>query len=71
MRLGPDEVGLGEADFVEAFELFEADGEELGGLGRGDEPLGGRGEEALAVAAEGDRGCKPKMSDGQYLAIET
>ena len=55
----PDEVRVGEADFGEGrLELFEADGEELLGLGEGGRPGGGRGEEAFAVAAERDR-CYP------------
>ena len=51
----PDEVGVGEADLAEALELFEADGEELLGLGACEGPCSGRGEESLAVAAEGYR----------------
>ena len=56
--LCPDEVGVGETDLAEAHELFEADGEEFLGFGACEGPCGGRGEESLAVAAEGYRCCQ-------------
>jgi hypothetical protein len=54
--LCPDEVRVGQADFGEAFELFEGEGEELGGFEFGGDPLGRWGEEAFAVSAERDGG---------------
>lgn len=56
MRLCPDEPSVDEADFIQPFELLQADREELAGFGLGDRPCGGRREEAVAVAAKVDGG---------------
>ena len=52
MRLGPDEVRVGEADLGEALEFLEADREELLRFWARENPLAGGREEALAVATE-------------------
>lgn len=52
MGLGPDEVRLGEADLVEAFELLETEREKFLGLWLGDHPTRGRRQEAFAIPAE-------------------
>ncbi len=57
MGLGPDEVGLGEADPVEALELFETQRKEFLRLGLRDHPTAGWGQEAFAVPAERDGSC--------------
>jgi hypothetical protein len=56
MWLGPNEPGVDQSDFIEPFELLEANSEEFARLGLGDRPCVGRREEAFAVAAIVDRG---------------
>ena len=52
VRLGPDEAGVDDADFVETPQLFEAEGEQFAGFGGGHDPAGGGHEPSVAVSAE-------------------
>lgn len=52
MRFCPDEPGVDQTDFIQSFELLQADREEFSRFGLGDGPCGGWREEAIAVAAE-------------------
>lgn len=51
MRLCPDEVGVDDAQFVQAAQFLQAERQKLSGFGLGDDPGVGRAEPSIAVSA--------------------
>lgn len=51
VRLGPDEGGVDDADFVQTTELAKTEGKKFTRLRLGDDPLVGRGQPTIAISA--------------------